>query len=113
MTGRELPSYELKLIRANEHRDAVIKALAACAYGECEIVPEQDADGKVRLACSSAIFCSTFALPLTIWSVPSLRAIRLTSLSKGICFPSALAPSLSLNKFEAIGWMGCPKRLRH
>lgn len=47
MAGPDVPSFKRKLIWANEHRKTVVEALARCAYSECQIIPEEDAEGKV------------------------------------------------------------------
>jgi hypothetical protein len=49
MAAQELPSFRRKLIRANEHLESIREALVRCAYGDCEIVPEQDADTNIGL----------------------------------------------------------------
>ena len=42
----ELASFRRKLMRADEHRQAVADMLTRCAYGECAIIPEEDAEHK-------------------------------------------------------------------
>jgi hypothetical protein len=49
MVAQELPSFKRKLIRANEHLESIREVLAQCAYGDCEIVPEQDTDKNIGL----------------------------------------------------------------
>jgi len=45
----EPSSFRRKLIHANEHRRVVAEMLSQCAYGECEIVPEEDVEQKLAV----------------------------------------------------------------
>jgi len=47
MSSTDVLSFKRKLIWANEHRKTIVEMLAPCAYSECQIVPEEDAEGKV------------------------------------------------------------------
>jgi hypothetical protein len=49
MVGRELRSFERKLIWADKHYKAVLDVLAGCAYGECQMIPEKDVELNVGI----------------------------------------------------------------
>lgn len=60
MAEQELPSFRRKIIRADEHLKTVLEVLAACAEGECLMVPEQDLDkniGFLRVRLSKTPDC--------------------------------------------------------
>ena len=45
--GGSLESVQLKLVRAKEHLEAILKVLDEYEYGDCEIIPEEDPETKL------------------------------------------------------------------
>ena len=47
--GGSLDSVTLKLVRAEQHLEAIFEVLAGFRYGDCEIVPEEDSETNLGL----------------------------------------------------------------